>query len=427
MSTSTSESLTASKPPPTSGAPPRLSTESYLSPAQRLPYDILVGIFSRLAELEEQQVGGEIFFWHGNELASIPAVVCRAWTAAAQSVLFKSVVLVDTSSAKAFLKTVVERPELARVVRYLVIGLSYEQTYPGPNAPVDQGQAEASGIVVTALDACPNLQHLQIRPLHSSCRRRLLPAVTSKALVSLICCPHLPRQVVSWTPLFYRQTDFDQVFPRTTRLRHLEVDAWVVDCEPIPAHNLSFPLRTLRLRVNICDAQLLKLLSTRGQALRSLDLYFERAIMLDDGLELAFRSCASTLRTVRYVFNPSVLEPLSPKGTVPLFDRLWPFLLHLEHLEITATEISSSLFDHVPPLLRTLVVQSYNDRESFAFDKKMIENLHNLDVSFGTLESFKVMDCRSSWPVESIKEMTRACAGRGIIFIFEADEDRLQG
>ena len=78
-----------------------------------------------------------------------------------------------------------------------------------------------------------------------------------------------------------------------------------MNSEPMPVPiELSFPLVTLRLRVNICESQLLALLTSRGQVLEALDLYFERAVGTD-AMEAALLGCVATLKNVSYCYNPS--------------------------------------------------------------------------------------------------------------------------
>ena len=170
--------------------------------ARKLNFDCLIKIFQQLAGLEASPVGGALHGWTSS-IAVAPCIhVCRQWRLAGEQTMYRSCVIVS-SSATAFLRTFAERPELAVNVKSLVIGLSYAQTYPNPALPSDDcsgaSQAVSSAILVKVVAACPQLMHLQIRPLHASCRSDLLPAVLSKPLVSLICCPHLPLANLSWT------------------------------------------------------------------------------------------------------------------------------------------------------------------------------------------------------------------------------------
>ena len=94
-------------------------------------------------------------------------------------------------------------------------------------------------------------------------------------------------------------------------IKNLEIDTWISNSEPMEVTiELSFPLVTLRLRVNICESQLLALLTSQGQVLEELDLYFERT-MGTDAMEAAFLGCAATLKNVAYCFNPSQVRSLS--------------------------------------------------------------------------------------------------------------------
>lgn len=173
--------------------------------ASKLNYDCLLRIFEQLAQLAngESLVGGALYGWNSTLVAGPCVSVCRQWRAPAEKIVYASCIIISSSSATNFLRTFAARPELSVNVRSLVIGLSYAQTYPNPSFPSDDcsgaTQAVSSAILVKVVAACPQLMHLQIRPLHASCRSDLLPAVLSKPLVSLICCPHLPRANVPWT------------------------------------------------------------------------------------------------------------------------------------------------------------------------------------------------------------------------------------
>lgn len=175
--------------------------------ASKLNYDCLLRIFEQLAQLagngDEPLVGGALYGWDSTLVAGPCVSVCRQWRAPAEKLIYRSCIIISSSSATNFLRTFAERPELAVNVRSLVVGLSYAQTYPNPSLPSDDcsgaTQAVSSAILVKVVAACPQLMHLEIRPLHASCRSDLLPAVLSKPLVSLICCPHLPRANVDWT------------------------------------------------------------------------------------------------------------------------------------------------------------------------------------------------------------------------------------
>ena len=172
--------------------------------AARLNYDCLLRIFEQLASLslgDKTILGGAFYGWTSSLRVGSCVRVCRQWRAAAEKVLYRSCIIISSSSATAFLRTFASRPELAVNVNALVVGLSYAQTYPTADSDDFTGatQSVSSGILVRVVAACPQLMHLQIRPLHASCRSELLPAVLSKPLVSLICCPHLPRANVPWT------------------------------------------------------------------------------------------------------------------------------------------------------------------------------------------------------------------------------------
>lgn len=78
----------------------------------------------------QQNWGGRFCTWQSNEDVARLAYVCASWAGPAQHVLFQSCSLLSASAATAFLATARARPDLVDKVRYLVLGLSEDETWP---------------------------------------------------------------------------------------------------------------------------------------------------------------------------------------------------------------------------------------------------------------------------------------------------------
>ena len=158
-------------------------------------------------------------------------------------VLHRSIAILGRPAADRFLQTARERPDLVDKVRSLVIGLGEEEE----GTQLEMGQAADSLVLVGVIDACPKVEHLQVRPLHHSARDTLLPSILSKPLLSLVCAPRLVKPNVGWTSELYRAIDIQLALPT---LKRLELDFWASPAplpDPLP---ILPPLPIVDLRLH---------------------------------------------------------------------------------------------------------------------------------------------------------------------------------
>lgn len=332
-------------------------------------------------------------------------------------VLHRSIAILGRPAADRFLRTARERPDLVDKVRSLVIGLGEEEE----GTQLEMGQAADSLVLVAVIDACPKVEHLQVRPLHHSARDTLLPSILSKPLLSLVCAPRLVKPNVGWTSELYRAIDIQLALPT---LKRLELDFWASPAplpDPLPVLPL-LPIVDLRLHCDIPDELLYLILAAAGPTLQVVDLYFERILSLNETTAALFRS-TKTMRKFRYISNPTLDELSNFNAHVtPIFDRLLPHYEQLERLFVSATEISTNLFRLLPPCLRDLEVQSFNHHGTFVFSRVVLLALQDASLDF-RLETFTVHDAAEVWEEDSIAAMRVACRARGISFFFKPDSE----
>lgn len=158
-------------PPPTLAVlvfPCLVAGEAALGPAepalaQQLPHDVLVRIFAHSARAQREQEWGGLLEgcqWTSNESVAPLSSVCRNWLLPSQHVLFRSCSLLSAPAASAFLAVSLTRPDLIDKVRYLVIGLSEDETWPPTEE--DDGSEELMTGRTQAATSCTSS-----RPLYS--------------------------------------------------------------------------------------------------------------------------------------------------------------------------------------------------------------------------------------------------------------------
>lgn len=387
--------------------------------AQNLPYHILLDCFTYAADQNEleQARGGRLVGWDSNESVRFLSLICKNWVDAAQCVLYKSIAIIGAESARRFLRTCSERPDLAERVKALVIGLGDVQE----STQLEMGQARDSLPLVKVIEACPTLAHLQVRPLHESARTSLMAAITSKPLLSLVCAPRLVKPNVGWTRELYKSTDIELALPTLLRL---ELDFWASPVTlPIPLPVIP-PLSLVELRLH-CDLPhelLFLLLTAAGSTLEVADLYFEKLLSLEE-TTAALATSVHTMKKLRYISNPTLDELNNFNVNVtPIFDRLLPHYQQLERLSVSATEVSTNLFRLLPPCLRDLEVQSFNHHGTFVYSNVLLLALRDQSFNF-TLETFTVHDAAEVWEEESVELVRAACRSRGITFFFKPDSE----
>lgn len=414
--------------------------------AQSLPFDILFRIFvefSKSVHVTNCEWGGVLYRWSSNnDQVRLLISVCRNWRLPAEIVLYQTVSILSSREAECFLKTSRVRPELIEKVRFLVVGLSEKDTWPSSDEDLVGGgiveerrmsiskgtQASTSLAMISVIQVCPNLKHLQIRPLHQSVRSSLLKVIESQtSLESLICAPRLRKAEVSWTGCLWSKFDLSRLALPT--LKNLEVDAWTCDELLVDSENdrplfLSNQLKTLRLRFDTTDEDLFSLMKVAGPTLEQADIYVERSMDPELTSE-ALSYSISTLRELRWTTNPPTVEgaPAVEIVVLPTFDRILSQFKVLEKAQITATDISSSLLLFLPNCLRDLEIRSLSYSGAFRFHSNMLKTLAIPTVKSKNnikfyLENFTVYDSRELWSIENVVLMDAACLSRVSGFIF---------
>ncbi|KAI5479793.1 hypothetical protein MNV49_002605 [Pseudohyphozyma bogoriensis] len=358
--------------------------------------------------------GGRYVQWKSNRTILPYATICREWEPAATLVLYQSVVVVGERAADRFLETVRNRPDLAGMVRALVVGLSLAME---DEANDGHGQAAASAKLVEVIDKCPNILHLQVRPLQSSVRATLIPAVRSKALLSLVVSPRLPRG--DWDELLY-SANFDLILPTLTgleldiRFNHHRI---VTPRLPLP----TIPITKLSIRAELQQECVFDLIIAAGPTLEHVDLYQERLLSIEDTAD-ALMTCVNSVKTLQYCSNPTLDElERFDDDAVPLFDRVLRHFTRLTSLSVSSTNISSNLFRILPPSLVALRVQAFNDRSLLGFGNTLMTALADPSLTIH-LRELVIVDTTELWGGEAnINAVAVACAARGIDFEFKDD------
>ncbi|GAA6014214.1 hypothetical protein JCM10207_006134 [Rhodosporidiobolus poonsookiae] len=436
-------SSTSSEP----NSSPSRHTPSTTPASSRLPYELLFNIL-RLAAVptgaSRPPHGGSVKFWHSFEEAAPFALVCKSWRGPAQSVLFSSVALIGERRARLFTRTLKDpsSASLAHKTAFLVLAVD-----PHVEASRDGklGQLETSELLLTALEACTAVQHLQVRPLSQEVRPRLLAVLfdSRRTLRTIVLSPRILASL-PWSGDLWHAEDASN--PITT-VENLEITTFVLPSDtrlgPI------FPLMALkRVKVHYdYPKEILLGGLIQSPNLRYLDLYFEALQPLDE-MEAALRASAASVQTLHYICNPthSELETLvsraaaSASPPVPLLDRLLPLYTALTHLRVSATDISPSSLAALPPSLTRLHVKSLNVHSRFTC-AALLAVLRRQAPRVVFPDAFRelvVVDAPEQWEADAregdsqegetpLDEVRRRLRERGVRFSFRWDFEEEDG
>ncbi|KAI5475977.1 hypothetical protein MNV49_000536 [Pseudohyphozyma bogoriensis] len=369
-------------------------------------------------DYDEYSAGGRFVGWDTNESVAPFVPLCRAWEPAATLVLYQSLSVLGADRADKFLATVAEKPALAGMVRKLVVGLgdAVEGMDDG------NGQAADSLKLIQVIAACPNLTHLQIRPLHASARSVLLPVVRSKSLVALVCAPRLTRPESGWDQMLY-SANFDLLLPTLTSLE-LDIPLFPqTTFSPRIRHLAPLPLTRLAVHAELRPECVWDLLEAAGSTLEHVYLYFEHLLPIKETAE-ALAKIATSVQTLEFLSNPTVdqLEDFDP-DVEPTFDRILPLFRNLRFLAVSTTDISNNLFRLLPPCLKRLRLHGYSTRGLVGNDVEMLNALADPAVDIH-LEELSVFDTAEAWGgQEGIALLHRALAARGVRLSYLRDPE----
>ena len=276
-------------------SPPTIPTSAM---AESLPFHLLVSVFFAARDGNDDpdtfDHGGDLVHWDSMESAADFTLVSKAWLDAGVFALYRSISIIGEDAAELFLRTIRDRPERAASVRSLVIGLLNDEE--------DDAEAESNKLL-EVLESCPLITSLQVRPLHPAVRHRLLSAIQSKRLTSLVCLPRIDND--QDTESVYRSTDLLKLV--TPSLVRLEVDFWakpdhLVLSTPCPLP--SFPplaLVDFRSFSSGSDAVVLNILKMSGPTLENVIVYFENLFPDSKFVADALATSMGTLRTLTFV------------------------------------------------------------------------------------------------------------------------------
>ncbi|GAA6029508.1 hypothetical protein JCM8097_003713 [Rhodosporidiobolus ruineniae] len=404
--------------------------------AANLPYHALTAIFSYAVDVprEIKPHGGRLMDWDSNESIASLALVCKGWAEAASTVLYRSVALLQPGSGKRFLNTLHASPSLAGKVRYLVLSLG-EETASANEMLLSPEEYLASSLdLVAIIQRCSaTLTHLQLHPIHAGAREPLFAALHSMSeLSTLVCSPRFcdpdgdmidEEHEGGWGANLYSRTDLREL-ALPDRLRTLELDfasSWDATVLPLQSTVPTKRLKQLRLR---CDTNVDVLWAVLAQCseLEVCELYFESMLPRDE-TTAALRPSAVTLKHLEFFSNPT-LDDLAhfDSFALPIFDRLLPYYSQLEHLAVSATEVSTNVFRLLPPTLTSLEIQAFNHVSTFLYTDQLVEDLREPMYAQG-LSSLRVNDAAEAWEGPDIQSLREACEARGIDFIFRPDSD----
>ncbi|GAA6036990.1 hypothetical protein JCM8097_005494 [Rhodosporidiobolus ruineniae] len=396
--------------------------------AANLPDHVLVDIFSYAVAVpkEVKPHGGYLSKWDSNESVKGLATVCKA-----SAVLYRSIALLQPESGKRFLDTLHASPSLAGKVRYLVLSLGEEIASTTGDTPPSAQQYLASSLdLVAILQRCSaTLTHLQLHPLHAGAREPLFAALHSMSeLSTLVCSPRFydpdgdmvdDEHEGGWGANLYSRTDLREL-ALPDRLRTLELDfasSWDATVLPLQSTVPTKRLKQLRLR---CDTNVDVLWAVLAQCseLEVCELYFESMLPRDE-TTAALRPSVVTLKHL----DPT-LDDLAhfDSFALPIFDRLLPYYTQLEHLAVSATEVSTNVFRLLPPTLTSLEIQAFNHVSTFLYTDQLVDDLREPMYAQG-LRRLRVNDAAEAWEAPDIQSLREACEARGIDFIFRPDSE----
>ncbi|KAK4702083.1 hypothetical protein P7C70_g4141, partial [Phenoliferia sp. Uapishka_3] len=383
------------------------------SPAEKLPFHILVAIFFAAragSQSFDFDQGGQVACWDSLGSTLPFSLVCRGWSDAAIFTLTRSIVILGTEKARLFLRTIKDHPYRANYVKSLVIG--FKTRFP-EEASTRDAYTE-SMLLVEVLEMCPMVTHLHVKPLHRNVRKRLLAAIKGKP--SLAALVLLPRFDTPEAPLY---EDFDLV-PLMTKLDAFEVQMLPGRFTPRPRAIEPFltavTLRELRILCLGGNALILPIIAAAGPTLEVLDVYVEHLYECPGPVVDALLKTTKTLRRLKYITGPldSIVGRTYDPTKLQVLDYVLPHFQQLLILTASASEVSPNLFRIIPPCVRKIELYALNRTPSFRYAGTMLDALADLTIDF----KLEAMDVHGvGWARMEEVIIGAALASRGISFL----------
>ncbi|GAA5886552.1 hypothetical protein JCM16303_006606 [Sporobolomyces ruberrimus] len=404
---------------------------------ESLPYELILVIcrLSITPNIEHWPYGANVASWDSNESIVHLQLVCRAWRDPADNLFapfvasealracLESVSLFNLQSAQSLLRTLREDPLRASHVRFLAIGVNEETSHESEKESSRRILEESLRMIDIINLVSSSLAHLHLHPLHFSARASLLPAIRKcRGLRSFVISPRfLSWNGGTWGVDAFSKSDVVE-FSLPPLLERLELDFASTWSAPVPTLKPeATPNAITALWLNCdCEETALWQVLTQSESLESLQLYFERLLPVTETVA-ALMTSTGTMKRLHFISNPTE-EDLAhfDSHATPIFDLLLPRYRKLEHLSVTATELSYRLFRILPPSLLKLEITSLNDAAQYFLDLQLLNDLedHSLEIS---LKELVVRDQAQGYDPVLLKKFEERCRKRGVEFVFYPD------
>ncbi|GAA6028012.1 hypothetical protein JCM8097_001829 [Rhodosporidiobolus ruineniae] len=367
----------------TDSSPPLLgrttSTPSSASPAQQLPYDILLEIFSWLAYVSCERVEEELMLWPVTStsptMRALP-LVCRSWRDAGQSFVFRTVVFDSKDQCRLFLRSAQERPDLAEQVRAASVGRLDPVPIPVEEDEPNGDWQELSELMLECLGKCTQCRHIHVAPLHyptafgifETIKRQPIPL---QSLILRIFDAH--RNLPPQDCIDFYLNVFD-LYDRISSFSHFEINfrpPYLPTREEVsvPILPVSF-ITTFHSTVNSVEAflQALRMMPH----LRILNVYTEWAFEAEEASEVFGKLVH--LEELRVESNvPITAATAQGRGGNPAgqdnfwLNKLLPTYPTLRILSVTEQDALPCQFTEPPPALEKLEFVHFGSQPSTRF------------------------------------------------------------
>ena len=386
---------------------------------ERLPVELLSRVFTHALFDDDQagwQNGGELVGWDSHGQATKLARVCRSWNGPATKLLYESVDIRGARAANSFLETMRGRPELLVMVRSVVVGLGdLEEVADG-----SMGHVPVSFTLMDALDLLPVVERVQIRPLHVAVAQRLADFLARARTRTLVLSDRIVLPSPTWTHGLFDHLEWAEVLIKTERL---DVNWDEDDGPPLPRPKKPLPPLhlqqcILRMPKGFSDAFFRFFGAIRSEDLRVLCIYTEQRV--SPKKLAASLSHLQQLRHLRFIINPPIEQHPSPDSSPspPLIDLLLPHLPRLISLDVSANDVTASVFDALPDTLRSFKISVFSPQDattcpSIADDIRLRPH---------SLNAFSLVDSKARWKQGDLEAVEQACLERGVGFSFIDDD-----
>ncbi|GAA5892907.1 hypothetical protein JCM6882_006891 [Rhodosporidiobolus microsporus] len=403
--------------------------------AQELPYDVLLEIFRWVAYLSSERIAEELMEWP--HTAADPtfrslSLVCRHWRDAGQSFVFRSACFTTAPQCRLFLRTARDRPDLADQVRAASVGRLDPYPVPDEGSKEDGEWEELSTLMLDCLEACRQVHHVHVAPLHYPTAFRVFEVIRTQplplqSLILRLFDAH--RNIPPQACIDFYLSVFD-LFDRLPSFTHFEINF-----RPpyLPtAEDLALPVlpvssvTSFHSTVNSVEAflQALRMMPL----LKILNVYSEWAF--DPQEATAVFGALKHLEELRVESNvPSTVATATGRGGNPAggdnvwLDPLLPSYPNLRKLSVTEQDALPHQFANPPPSLELLEFIHFGARpDGRFFDFELLLEESPPSARFCAVEFVFVADEEAFNRNVSPEDVRRVCqryADKGVKFRVE--------